>query len=492
MPAIPAALQRKILERWAADVARKVEPPVDPVLALEAVDYAFDATLTYEANKKAIEDELAHRGIFAEAPKPETPEWRRVEELPPYRPPAELKEELEEVKTERERLVKERRNLKPKVERFKELSETERLKLAAEAREIEERLKTVVGEIPPEYIDELKTVFLKLKDATEDKFWDWYGMYRDEIKEKHKVAIPATFEPSMRDFLAGKPRPAPPKPVVPARPEPKFSIGEKAFHPDLKEVTIRAQRWNELLRRWDYVVEARKKTALVAEAELIKLPELPPAPPKVRVPRVLPPKTLEEVAVSPFTKKPLTRFPGPVRIAVEKPITLAESIRRRLAGRPEWEIESGIREEVNLRKERDPMFTNSEAIVGRERVMEDIKIPPGFIVYTQGDKKAPDYGRFYLVEDMKISKGIVYDELVVRLQRFYKRIMPPPPKPPRAPLPFAVTPRLYPPFEVPFADRDVFFGWLTSIPNLMNTFTRSDPEQQRKLFDNWKSMIRGS
>ncbi|MBA7593156.1 hypothetical protein ES703_00073 [subsurface metagenome] len=407
MPPIPAALQRNILERWAADLARKLDPPVDPTLALEAVDYAFDSTLTYSENKTAVEEELAHRGIFGEAPSPETPEWARVEELPPYRPPEALKKELEEVKSERERLVRELRKIKSKFERFKELSEEEKLRLAAEARDLEESLKTVVGEIPPEYLDELKAVFLKLKDATEEKFWDWYGMYRDEVKEKHKVAVAATFEGSMHDFLVGKPKPAPPKPVVPEKPKPKFEVGEKAFHPDLKEVTIRAQRWNELLRRWDYVVESRRKTALVSEAELIKLPPLPPAPPKPprvpRVPRVpvAPPRPIEEIAVSPITGKPLERV---IHVRVITPEISQEPI--------PW---PEMTEEQRRRYEFKNQVPTREVTIER---IEMVEVPSGMLFFFDRAD-----GRYYEVVDYTLMP-ISYDKIIERVRRVLRPIIP--------------------------------------------------------------------
>lgn len=409
MPKIPSALQKSILERWAADVARKID--VDPVFALEAIDYVFDSTLTYSENKKAVEDELAHRGIFAEAPGPETPEWQRVEALSPYRPPEALKKELEEVKSERERLVGEMRKIKSKFERFKELSETEKLRLAAEARDLEERLKTVIGEVPPEYIDELKSAFLKLKDATEEKFWNYYGIYRDEVKEKHKVAVAATFEPSMRDFLVGKPKLAPPPPVIPPRPEPKFEIGEKAFHPDHKEVTVRAVRWNELLRRWDYVVEYRKKTVLVSEAELIKLPELPPAPP--RVPRVrppprvrvppAPPRPLEEI-IKEFEEKTGLRLERAVHVRVIRPEIVREPI-------PWIEMTEAQRREYELNR-----VATREQVVERVEVVE---VPPGMLFYMD------DRGRYYEVVDEDV-RPTPYDKILDRVRRALRPLIPAP------------------------------------------------------------------
>ncbi len=409
MPAIPAALQRNILERWAADLARKLEPPVDPTLTLEAVDYAFDSTLTYSENKKAVEEELAHRGIFGEAPRPESPEWAQVEELPPYRPPTELKRELEQVKSERELLTRELRKIKSKFERFKELSQEEKIRLAAEARDLEERLKTVVGEVPPEYMDELKQVFLKLAAATEEKFWDWYGLYRDEVKEKHKVAVPATFEGSMRDFLTGKPRPAPPKPVVPEKPKPKFEVGEKAFHSDLKEVTIRAQQWSELMRRWDYVAEGRRKTLMVQEAELIKMPELPRAPPRAAVPRVprarvpaAPPRPIEEIAVSPITGKPLDRL---IHIRVITPEINHEPI-------PWQEMTSEQRRHAEIHPEHAP---TKEITVER---VEMVEVPSGMLFFFDRAD-----GRYYEVVDYTLTP-ISYDKIVERVRRVMRPIVP--------------------------------------------------------------------
>jgi hypothetical protein len=241
----------------------------------------------------------------------------------------------------------------------------------------------------------------------------------------------------MKEWLEKKPV-APPKPAVAPRPEPKFKIGEEAYEIATgHKVIVRQQLFNELTKKWDYLVDYRGKVERVNETSIVPLPPLPAAPARApaapRAPRAPPvPKTLEEIAICPFTKHPLTRWTEPLKIKVTKPMTIEEDVRRRMPNAPEYEITAAIRNEVWARQRTNPMFRDGSAVVRQETVLEDLKIPPGFMVYFDDKKECPGYGRFYLVEDSRLTSH-TYDEMVVRLQRYYRRISPPPPRPPTPP-----------------------------------------------------------
>lgn len=136
------------MENWAAGLCKKLD--VDDVVGLEAVDVTFDSTLDYAENKKLLEDELAHRGIFGVAPALDTPEFRELEELPPYMAPAELSREVRELRAERERLEGRLKELMAERKRWKTLSESERARFLAEISELKRRLSEVAKAKPPE------------------------------------------------------------------------------------------------------------------------------------------------------------------------------------------------------------------------------------------------------------------------------------------------------------------------------------------------------
>jgi hypothetical protein len=107
-------------------------------------------------------------------------------------------------------------------------------------------------------VEELMLTFLRLPGATEDAFWAWLGENLAAVRERHRAGAAASaLEGSMREHLGRRPAP-PAAPAPPPRPEPKFKVGEKAFHRAHGEVVILAAQWNELLREWEYVVEARR------------------------------------------------------------------------------------------------------------------------------------------------------------------------------------------------------------------------------------------
>jgi hypothetical protein len=155
-----------------------------------------------------------------------------------------------------------------------------------------------IVKVKPERVRRLEEELKKLRE--EKKRWT-------ELKDWERLRLLERIKElggKIEEAKAGKPE-APPAP----KPEPKFKVGEKAFHPVEKEVTVLAQTWNEPVREWMYVVEGRRRRKeQFFEHELIKLPELPPAPPRApRVPRAppAPPKPVEEL-VREFPR-PLTR-----------------------------------------------------------------------------------------------------------------------------------------------------------------------------------------
>jgi predicted nucleic acid-binding Zn-ribbon protein len=105
--------------------------------------------------------------------------------LPEFKPDVELRKELEEMKSEREQYRRDAERLKEKLQRGEQLSESEQLRLAEEMRGLEKKLQMMLAGVPDTYIRELKEIFLKLPEADEDKFWKWFALHRDEIKEKY-------------------------------------------------------------------------------------------------------------------------------------------------------------------------------------------------------------------------------------------------------------------------------------------------------------------
>jgi hypothetical protein len=440
---MPFDFQTKALLKIGARLA--AESGVDPVYASNALDF-LDSTLSYEENKRIYFEELERRGIRT-VPEEEKAKadfekflgeslYREVPGLEEY--VGEIRTEAAVAQTELGKLKEKHTKLKEESKRWKELSEVERARLMAELDEMKRNLENLLGGLPRVWVEELMVVFMKLPKATEERFWTWLKENLALAKGQYEAKVLATsLEPSMREWLEKKPV-APPKPAVAPRPEPKYKIGEEAFETESgRKVIVRQQLFNELTKKWDYLVDDRGKIKRVTETGIVPLPPLPaPAARPARAPaapRAPPtPKTLEEIAVCPFTKHALRRFEEPLKIKVTKPVTLEEDMRRRMKGAPEYEIVAAIRNEVWARQRTNPMFRDGSAVVRQEEVLEDLKIPPGFIVYVDDKKECPGYSRFYMVEDSRL-KGYTYDELVVRIQRFYRRIAPPPPRPPTPP-----------------------------------------------------------
>lgn len=200
---LPPELIRSTLEKWVTKVCRDLD--ADPVIGLEAVDVIWDPTLTYYELKKALEEELGHRGIVVVAPEVDSPEWRRAEELPPYLPPEELRRELEEFRSERDELKRRLSRLIEEKKRWKKLREEERSRLVGEIAELRTKLGELV-KIPPK---------------------------PPEVK--------------------------PPKPPrVPRVLAAKFSVGSFVEHQVHGAGVVKDVKWNEAFRRYEYMVEWRK------------------------------------------------------------------------------------------------------------------------------------------------------------------------------------------------------------------------------------------
>jgi len=383
MPDIPPELQRKMLGKWVAKLFRDLN--LDPVLGLEALDVTFDTTLQYSENRKLLEEELGRRGVFAQGPTPESPEWKKLEELPEYKPDVELRKELEEMKAEREQYRREAERLKERLQRREQLSEAEQLRLAEEMRELEKKLQMMLSGIPDTYIKELKEIFLKLPGADEDTFWKFFALHRDEIKEKHGTVVAASFEGSMKEFMVGKPpmeKALPAEVVIFKPPESKFKIGDRVFHEQFREVTVRQALWDKDYRRWIYVVEKKSgRLERVPEAELIELPPLPVgvvpvpgAPPRApRVPRAaLPPKTVEEL-IADFEKQTGAKLTRLASIPVYR--TEAEQVPKTY-----WEMT-----DLEKRQEEAGLVPVKTVM---KFVVEHVSIPPGMFIFY--DKERAD------------------------------------------------------------------------------------------------------
>ena len=462
--ALPFELQVITLRKLGAKLAK--DQHRDVVDTVEALD-VLDSTLSYEENQALYFEELERRGIRTvpeeekAASEMEKYVGQLVEETPELKEHMEkLTTELTVARTELGKLKEKHKKLASETKRWKELSEAERSRLSAESEELKRGLETLLGGLPRTWVESLMVVFMKIPKATEEAFWTWLREHLALAKEYHaKNVLAMSLEPQMKEWI--EKRPPPPKVVEKPKPEAKFTVGSEAFELETsRKVLVRQVVWNELTRMWDYLIEDRGKIKRVPEKALVPLPavERPArAPPAPRAPPT--PKTLEEITKSPYTGKPLSKFPGPIPIVSYKEfrVTGAELRRRQEEGLPETEM---------------------------RQVTEMLPMPPGLMAYVQDDKTAPDYGKFYIVEDFRL-KPMLYDELVKRVQTFIKRIAPPAAPSPR----MMVSPALAEPFKVPSQDEARFFDWLGA--QGLKDWQISDPEQQRRLYSNWRELITG-
>jgi len=201
-------------------------------------------------------------------------------------------------------------------------------------------------------------------------------------------------------------------PVVAPRPEPKYRIGDEAFELETgRKIIVRQQLYNELTRKWDYLVDDRGKIKRVTESGIIPLPPLPAAPARapaaLRAPRAPPvPKTMEEVTVCPVdpAHHPLVRYKGTVKVVVEKveevPLPMEERWRRREEGLPETEMKVTM-------------------------VPQEVPIPMDLIIYHDDKPDCPGFCKYYEVRDMTLSRSMSYDELVDRVRKYVQRLIRP-------------------------------------------------------------------
>jgi hypothetical protein len=259
---MPFELQRGMLRKIGEKLA--IGQGTDPSEAVEALD-SLDSTLSYSENQRLYFDELERRGIrtipVEEAGAKELERYvgETIQQTPELREYFEqITGELTVARTELGRIKERHAKLKKETERWRELSEVERARLTTELDEIRRGLETLLGGLPRSWVEELMVVFMRLPKASETGFWAWLKENTNLVKEAHeKKVLAASLEPQMKEYLEKRPAP-PPKPLVPPRPEAKYSIGEKAFHQVYGEVTILAIQWNELIHGWKYVVEARR------------------------------------------------------------------------------------------------------------------------------------------------------------------------------------------------------------------------------------------
>jgi len=423
MPLMPYKFQIEALSKIGARLAR--ESGVDPVYASQALDF-LDSTLSYEENKRIYFEELERRGIRTvpvEAKAKADFElylgevlFREVPGLEEYI--GEIRTEAAVAETELGKLKERHTKLREETKRWKELSEAERARLTSELDEIKRGLEALLGGLPRPWVEELMVVFIKLPKATEEAFWSWLKENLDLAKRQYEAKVlAASLEPHMKEWLEKKPAP-PPKPVV-VRLEPKYKIGDEAFDLETgRKIIVRQQLYNELTKKWDYLVDDRGKIKRISEDRIVPLPPLPPPaerPPRAPAPPRAPPtpKTLEEIAVCPFdpAHHVLERYEGPIEIMVPKEVLLPmeERWRRKEAGLPETEL---------------------------RWVTERVPIPEGFIFYhdihdeiidktttppTVIRPKCPGFCRYYEVRDMRLYH-MTYDEVVERIRRAVVRI----------------------------------------------------------------------
>jgi hypothetical protein len=110
----------------------------------------------------------------------------------------------------------------------------------------------------------------------------------------------------------------------------------------------------------------------------------------------------------------------------------------------------------------------------------------------------PYAGLYFMVRDGRLVGPVPRSEV---LRRVLRPVRPPSPPAltPAAPFPVTVAPEV--PFEVPPADRDAFFSWLMSFRTRdpvtgeettgLDLFLMSDNKQRKRLYDNWRILIRG-
>jgi len=414
---MPYDFQKRALLKLGEKLA--AESGVDPMYATEALD-STDSTLSYEENKRIYFEELERRGIKTvpvEAKAKEDFErylgeslFREVPGLEEF--VGEIRGELVVAKSELGKLKERHTKLREETKRWKELSEVERARLMAELDEMKRNLENLLGGLPRAWVEELMVVFMKLPKATEEGFWTWLKENLALAKGQYEAKVLAiSLEPHMKEWLEKKPAPLP-TPAIAPRPEPKYKIGDEAFELETgRKIIVRQQLYNELTRKWDYLVQDREKIKRVTETNIIPLPPLPAAPARapaaLRAPRAPPvPKTMEEVTVCPVdpAHHPLVRYTGTVKVMVEKvqevPLPMEERWRRREEGLPETEMKVTM-------------------------VPQEVPIPMDLTIYHDDKPDCPGFCKYYEVRDMTLSRSMSYDELVDRVRKYVQRLIRP-------------------------------------------------------------------